>query len=157
MRYGFIFRILSIIYSVIFMYAGIQKLIHPLQFADGIASFQILPLYLISFLAVTLPPLEIFSGCLLFLPFCRHTEITQSFQKIAYFSVLILCSVFLLAVGSALVRGIKIDCGCFGSNSTKLNVWWIFLRDCLLFMGAVFLYAGSFRKNIRPAKIISNV
>ena len=43
----------------IFIYAGIDKIRDPLQFADSIAAFAILPAVFINLLALGLPPFEI--------------------------------------------------------------------------------------------------
>ena len=48
----------SIAVAAIFIYAGIDKIRDPLQFADSIAAFGILPAILINLLALGLPPLE---------------------------------------------------------------------------------------------------
>ena len=51
--------ILRWIIAGVFIYAGVQKIIAPLNFADSIASFLILPNGLINLVALSLPPFEI--------------------------------------------------------------------------------------------------
>ncbi|MGA7872757.1 MAG: MauE/DoxX family redox-associated membrane protein, partial [Candidatus Binatus sp.] len=58
----------SIAVAAVFIYAGVDKIRDPLQFADSIAAFAILPAVLINLLALGLPPFEIACGLLLFAP-----------------------------------------------------------------------------------------
>ncbi len=55
----------SLAVAAVFIYAGIDKIRDPLQFADSIAAFAILPAVLINLLAMGLPPFEIACGLLL--------------------------------------------------------------------------------------------
>lgn len=50
--------------AAVFFYAGIDKLRDPLEFADSIAAFAILPATLISPLALGLPIFEVVCGVL---------------------------------------------------------------------------------------------
>jgi hypothetical protein len=55
--------------------------------------------------------------------------------------VLILCGVFALALGSALVRGLQVDCGCFGGGPpTVWKTWLSLVRDLLLAAATLPLY-----------------
>src|SRR5258705_4720079 len=56
----------SVALAAIFVYAGIDKIREPQQFADNIAGFAILPAVLINLLALTLPLFDI-ACCLLLL------------------------------------------------------------------------------------------
>ena len=58
--------------AAVFIYAGIEKMRDPLQFADSIAAFGIVPAAFISLLALSLPPFEIACGLLLLWPRTRR-------------------------------------------------------------------------------------
>ena len=58
----------SIAMAAIFIYAGVDKIRDPLQFADSIAAFAILPAVFINLLALGLPSFEIACGILLLGP-----------------------------------------------------------------------------------------
>ena len=57
--------------AAVFFYAGFDKVRDPLQFADSIAAFAILPAAFINLLALSLPPFEIACGLLLL---CHQTR-----------------------------------------------------------------------------------
>lgn len=116
--------ILRVILGGVFLYAGFLKIRSPQSFADSIAGFQLLPDAFINLLALSLPVCEVAVGVLL---------ITGFQLRIAAFSVLILSLVFGVTLASALARGLKIDCGCFGSGApSTLKTWFSLGRDLLL-------------------------
>ncbi|MDD2707004.1 MAG: DoxX family membrane protein [Verrucomicrobiae bacterium] len=124
----------------LFVYAGMVKTLSPQSFADSIETFKILPFYLINLFALGLPLFEILVGGL-FLIGCQ--------ERGAAFSVLVLIAVFLFALVSTLARGIKVDCGCFGSNShSNWNVGVALARDLVIAWCAWLVY----RRELSPTK-----
>lgn len=120
-----ILLVLRLTVGGIFVYSGALKIWSPQAFADGIFTFQILPGSFIAPLALALPSLEVIIGALL---------ITGWQLRASSFSVIILCLVFLFAILQALVRGLEVNCGCFGSGTPSHFKTWIALgRDILLF------------------------
>ena len=114
------------------VYAGAIKLGDPLQFADNIASFRILPGSFINPLALSLPIFEVLSGGLL---------AAGWFRRPAALAIVIVSAVFLAAIASALARGLTIDCGCFGSGVPSRERMWLDLgRDMILLVGALITY-----------------
>jgi uncharacterized membrane protein YphA (DoxX/SURF4 family) len=93
--------------GLIFVIAGILKARDSQSFADSIATFQVLPKELINMLAMALPPLEIIVGLMLLVGWQARA---------AAFSIALLLAVFNLAFIEALLRGLNIDCGCFGAE-----------------------------------------
>jgi putative oxidoreductase len=130
--------LLRIVIGAVFVYAGWAKIFEPEPLADSIASFQILPRMLIVPLALSLPPFEMLSGALLIVGWPR---------RIAALAIVIVTAVFLVALLSAVARGITIDCGCFGQAAagvpTAMRMWLDLGRDLLLLFGAVVLYRAS--------------
>lgn len=115
-----------------FVYAGITKISEPQSFADSIATFRILPDSLINILALSLPPFEIIAGGML---------VAGLRTKAAAFAILVLTAVFAIALSQALVRGLEVDCGCFGSGRPAAWKTWAALgRDIFLFLGAFLIY-----------------
>jgi len=116
----------------VFLYAGFLKMRDPLAFADSIASFRILPNSIINLLALGLPPLEMSVGAMLVIGWRI---------RLASFAVLLLSMIFALALGQALIRGLEVDCGCFGSGKPSLIKTLLSLgRDILLIAASVWLY-----------------
>ncbi len=130
--------ILRLLVGGVFVYAGITKVQHPLNFADSIATFQILPTQLINVLAMSLPPFEIIVGLMLIIGWK---------VRLAAFAIFILTVIFAIALSQALIRGLEVDCGCFGSGKPSLLKTWASLgRDILLMAASVWLYAVSFMR-----------
>src|SRR5881394_950471 len=105
---SFVWRILDLIIAAIFIYAGVLKVIDPVQFAHDIDHYQILPWSVGVGLAFYLPWLEIFCGLAL---------IFRMFYRGALSILTALVLVFLVATIAAKVRGLDITCGCFGHAS----------------------------------------
>jgi putative oxidoreductase len=126
---------LSLAIAAIFIYAGIDKLRDPLQFADSIAAFAILPAVFVNLLAFGLPPFEIASGLLLLGPWTR---------RVGALAIAVITVMFLVALASALLRGLTLDCGCFGPGAPSRPRMWVELGlDSVLFCGAVYVYLQS--------------
>jgi len=125
----------SLAVAAVFIYAGIDKIRDPLQFADSIAAFAILPAVLINMLAMGLPPFEIASGLLLIGPWTR---------RVGSLAIAIILVVFMIALSSALLRGLTLDCGCFGVGAPSRPRMWVELAlDAALLSGALFVYLRS--------------
>jgi putative oxidoreductase len=119
----------------VFIYAGLLKIQAPQAFADSIASFRLLPDELISLLALTLPAFEVIIGSLLILGRLR---------RLTSFGVLVLCGIFFLALSSALIRNLQVDCGCFGGGQPSVwKTWFSLGRDMVLIGAGYLLYRAS--------------
>ena len=117
-------RILDFVIGGIFIYAGVVKAIHPLQFAYDIANYDAVPWPFGVRMAFYLPWLEIICGALLIL---------RRFYAGALTLILALTLVFIGAIASARLRGIDISCGCFGHASDNLGfVWHLLLNLAIL-------------------------
>ncbi len=129
---------LSWIVGAAFLYAGVIKLGAPQDFADSIASFQILPTSLVNPFALSLPPFEILTGLLL---------LTGCKRRAASLAVLTMTAIFALAMLSALAHGLSVDCGCFGGGtSSRWHLWTSLGRDIALFAAAAVLYRQARRE-----------
>lgn len=129
----------------VFVYAGIIKVQHPINFADSITTFQIIPTQLVNIIALALPPFEIIIGLMLILGWK---------VRLAAFSIFILTVIFAIVISQALIRGLEVDCGCFGSGKpSSLKTWASFGRDILLMAASVWLYTiSSMRKEAGRAQ-----
>lgn len=105
----------------VFIAAGIPKALDPGAFAVAIRSYELgLPEWFVSFSAYALPYAEILLGLYL---------IVGLFTKPAAWTTNILMLVFILALLQGAIRGLEIDCGCFGAGEEASNLWLAFLRD----------------------------
>jgi putative oxidoreductase len=134
-RRDYVVLAVSLAVAAVFVYAGVDKLRDPLQFADSIAAFAILPAVLINLLAFGLPPFEIACGLLLLGPRAR---------RIGALAVVAVSILFFTALASALLRGLTLDCGCFGAGApSRPRMWLELVVDAVLFAGALFVYLRS--------------
>src|SRR5438045_8585513 len=101
-------RIMYVIVVGIFIYAGVLKMLDPVQFANDIDNYYPLPWFISVRVAFYLPWLEIFCGLAVVFRFLYRGGL----------SILIaLIAVFIGATVAAKVRGLDITCGCFGHAS----------------------------------------
>jgi len=105
-------RFFDLIIGGIFIYAGAIKVLEPVQFANDIDNYKILPWTISVGLAFYFPWLEIFCGLALIL---RRLYL----GGLSILTVLV--AVFLIATIAAKVRGLDITCGCFGHASQNWN------------------------------------
>jgi hypothetical protein len=101
-------RILAVIVGGVFVYAGVVKVLDPVQFGLDIDNFKILPWFVSVRLAFYLPWLEIF---------CGLTLIVRVLQRGGLLILTLLVLVFIGATTAAKARGLDITCGCFGHAS----------------------------------------
>jgi uncharacterized membrane protein YphA (DoxX/SURF4 family) len=128
LRHPYVQIALRAIVGGVFIYAGMLKIMSPQEFADNIAAYQLLRDSLINLLALGLPVFEVIVGVML---------ITGLRVRTAAFCALFLCVVFAIALGSALVRGLQIDCGCFGDGAPSVvKTWFALGRDVALGVAA---------------------
>jgi uncharacterized membrane protein YphA (DoxX/SURF4 family) len=121
-----------IVLGAIFIYAAISKLGAPQDFADSIAAYHLVPGTVISVMALGLPLFEL--ACGLFL-------LTGYFCTTGLLSVIGMLVLFLAALLVAVVRGLPVECGCFGAHSwLDANPLVALARDGVLLAGAVYAY-----------------
>jgi uncharacterized membrane protein YphA (DoxX/SURF4 family) len=108
----------------IFIYASIDKIAQPLQFARVLESYKILPLALVSLPALIMPWVELFAGICLVSGLCVRS---------AGMLLSALLCVFIIALGVDALRGIKISCGCFSTAiGDSENMIVLIARDLLI-------------------------
>jgi len=105
--------ICRIILGGMFVTAGLAKISDPVRFLLTLREFRIFPDMIERFMAVTVPWLEFILGLFLLLGLLYRTS-ALLFAG--------LNGVFIVAIGSVLARGIKVDCGCFGLLADVLHL-----------------------------------
>ncbi len=129
----------------IFIYAGIEKIADPAGFSNSIANYKLLPNFAINFFAVTIPWIELVVGILLIFDFYVK-------ENAIIFSSLIL--IFTLMVFISILRGLNIDCGCFGtSDGQTVGIVKILENLGLLILGIyVYFFGDPSEENIETAQ-----
>ncbi|MCK7478470.1 MAG: DoxX family membrane protein [Candidatus Moduliflexus flocculans] len=103
----------------LFVYAGAVKVLDPLDFAQNIRNYQLVGQSLSFVAAIVLPWLEILAGLALILGVWRRGAALVVTGLLVFFIVL---------TAVTMVRGLDVDCGCFGSLSRKSG-WGVILED----------------------------
>jgi uncharacterized membrane protein YphA (DoxX/SURF4 family) len=121
-----LWRVLDILIAAIFIYAGILKVLDPVQFARDIDNYKMLPWPAAVALALYLPWLEILCGLAL---------IVRRLYRGAVLLLTGLTIVFIVA-----------SCGCFGHVSQGWSFGWHMALDFGLLAGLVILPLAQKRK-----------
>lgn len=112
----------------VFIWASLDKLAHPAEFAKAIHHYRLVPYALLHPAALLLPAVELLAGAALVAGWQRRG---------AALLCALMLAVFLAAIGSALARGLDISCGCFhtdGGHAVGLDLLW---RDALLLLACL--------------------
>jgi putative oxidoreductase len=123
-------RALEIVLGGLFFYAGVQKVLHPYEFAEAVLAYQLLPESLVGLAAAGLPWVEIAAGLCLVIRLKPRSCLLILAALVAGFLVVILIT---------LARGLKIDCGCglFFQRQVGLGA---VVEDVVLLLWAAGLY-----------------
>ena len=144
LRHPLLHRAAAIGLGAVFLYASLQKIAQPPDFARIVYHYQVIgPSARLGYvpanvLAVALPWTEAVAGLLL---------IAGVWRREAAAVVSLLLVTFLFAVGSALYRGIDIEnCGCFTVEGAGRQAGlWLLVGDAALLAVGIFLAAAPTR------------
>ena len=117
----------------LFIFAGATKAYDPGAFAIEIQRYNLIPWLPGALASVYLPWLEIMVGALL---------VVKRLERGALLLITCLLLVFTFALASATVRGLGIDCGCFGKAFAATGTIFPLVRNVLLLGGVAFLWRG---------------
>lgn len=92
----------------VYIYASLDKLAHPQAFAAAIDNYHLVPYALLHPAALLLPMVEFVLGVALVVGVARRG---------ASLIAAVLLVVFIVAIASALSRGLDISCGCFNTDA----------------------------------------
>jgi len=118
----------------VLFFASYQKILEPTQAAQAVQAYQILPPQVAELVGYGLPLIELGLAVMLVLGFGT---------RIGAWLAAGLMTVFIAGVISVWVRGLSIDCGCFGGGGAvpdgEANYLPVVLRDSLFLGLAVWL------------------
>jgi putative oxidoreductase len=116
----------------IFIYASLNKITQPETFAIDIDNYRIVPLFLVNFFALLLPWFELFCGVAL---------VTGVYWRTGALLIGMMLIIFMIGLASAMIRGLDINCGCFGTGSA-VSLWRI-VEDIVLLVLAYAVYRSN--------------
>jgi len=93
-----------------FVFAGALKVADPAAFVAAVENYHLLPRVLVHLVAVLLPWIEIVAGA---------AVLTGIWLRAAATLLSAMTLMFAVVIVSALVRGLDISCGCFGTVGGK--------------------------------------
>jgi len=126
-----------------FIYAAVLKIAEPLGFAQDILNYRVIGPGLAFPVAAFLPWVELFAGLGL---------VSGVFEKGGALFASVLYAGFIGLVLSVIVRGLDVDCGCFGSLSSKAD-WRLVAQDVvLLAMSLAILFRADSKASSRHNK-----
>jgi uncharacterized membrane protein YphA (DoxX/SURF4 family) len=95
-----------VVLAGVFIYASLHKISDPATFAQSIQNYHMMPLWSTNLPALYLPWLELLAGIFLLVGFWTRA----SAAALSGLSCL-----FIVGLTQAVMRGIKLHCGCFSS------------------------------------------
>jgi hypothetical protein len=118
---------------------GRSKILHFESFLDSLDGYLVFPDVLLEPAGVFLVGVELVVALGLCIP---------KFQRMAALGLIGLMLLFAVAIGSSLLNGMSIDCGCFGALAGPSKISWLMVARDL----AIALTAGIALAVISPAK-----
>ncbi|OQW99202.1 MAG: hypothetical protein BWK74_02725 [Desulfobacteraceae bacterium A6] len=117
--------------GMVFVYAGIIKLMDPKDFARIISQYDLLPELFLPVAAIGLPLLELLAGIGVIL------SIRGSLSLV--FTLLIF---FIAILWYGILKDLNVDCGCFSGEELKgqAGLWEAFYRDLIMTGASIFLF-----------------
>jgi len=119
---------LRLVLGGVFIYAAVYKIAEPEDFARSIYNYRMLPEETINLMAIIMPWLELICGIFI---------IIGSFVRGSAVLIGLMLLVFIIAISSALARGLDISCGCFKVGEGGRLVGLTTLVEDILMVAAV--------------------
>ena len=152
LQHSTILLISRILLGALFIYASIDKIMHPLAFAQVIHYYRLTPPDMINIFAVILPWMEFLGGLLLITGYrVRGSSLLLGVLLVFFGAVLTITA----------ARGINVACGCFStSTAVKSNLLMRIIEDVgmlLLALHIMLFHKGKLRANAgaEPARTAS--
>jgi len=109
------------------IYASWSKVASPQQFAMSVRAYEIVPFSISNLFALCLAWAELGVGVLLLL---------GAFTRSAAAASMMLMAMFFVAIATVLVRGMVVDCGCFGSEGGSTTGPLLLVRNAFLVLAS---------------------
>ncbi len=122
-------ELIRLILAFLFILAAIEKLKNPFAFALTIDAYQIFSSFFINIATTLIPWFELFIGFGLFFNFKVKANLYLYFVLMVAFTILVVV---------AIIKGLDIECGCFGENSSKVGLSKIF-ENLFIILGNIVL------------------
>ena len=130
---------LRVALGALFVWSALTKVPDMAAFAQDVANYRLVPAALVPYAAAAVVGIEIVSGLAL---------LTGIAARPAAILVSLLLLAFTVFLAQALLRGIDLRCGCFGSDERAS--WWTVARDLLMLAAALAVATTDRRARENP-------
>ncbi|MCC6476853.1 DoxX family membrane protein [bacterium] len=126
--------------AALFLYAAWPKMLDPTTFAKAITNYKVvLPVIgqdYVFLAAIILPPLEVVAAITLFM---------GRFRRAGALILCVLLGIFTILILQAVLRGLNIDCGCWGASPESAALankvgWSKILQNLGMLAAAIYVY-----------------
>ena len=101
--------------------------------AESVENYRILPTSAVNLFGITLPGVEVVAGLFLMLGIFTSGSLCV---------VTMLIVMFLIGILWAILQGLDIECGCFGTSDAERVGWTVFVRDFLLLVLTIVVWTA---------------
>lgn len=127
----YLYLMVRLAVGLVFIYASLDKIAHPAEFARIVNNYHLMPGILINLLAMVLPWLEAVCGVALILGIHKRGSI---------YIMNLMVLMFIVAIGINVIRGVNLECGCFTvSSKAKGSALNLLFRDLGLLALTIYL------------------
>jgi len=125
------YRTVRFVVGILFVWAGLVKLVDPESFAEIISAYELVPESMLGLVAIGLPSLEVVAGIGLIL------DVKGSLSAI--FGLLVL---FVVVLWFGILKDLDIDCGCFlpADLEEHTTLRQAMYRDVVMMAGVSYLF-----------------
>lgn len=145
-RAGWIYGLVRMTISMVFIWSGIAKLFAPKEFSVIIESYGLIPDIWIMPAAFFLSLSEVVAG------FGLMLDIHGSLSVITGLLIL-----FMTVLSYGVWMGLDLDCGCFGPQDPEFKafhgLWAALIRDIFMLLGIFYLYYQRLSQNVTPKRL----
>lgn len=140
--------ILRVILGGLFVYAAVPKIFDPQAFAKAVGNYQLLPFWMSQLVAMVVPYIEFTLGTLL---------IFGKYKKESALIISVMLVIFMIAMASAIARGLNIACGCFSLENAKStsDIAYRIIEDVFMLVAALIILI--FDKNLKLKNETKNI
>ncbi len=129
-----VLRVFRLILGGLFVYAGVVKVLDPLDFAQNIRNYDLVGPSLSFIAAIVLPWLEVLAGA------CLVAGIWKRGAALVISGLLVF---FIVLTVVTMIRGLDVDCGCFGAIDRKAGLSVILEDLAMLYFSLCILFASE--------------
>jgi putative oxidoreductase len=123
-----------LVLGTVFVIAAVPKIAHPDSFATSVEAYELLPLAAVNIAAIIIPWIELICGLFL---------IAGVYLRPSSALLGVLLGVFIIAITVAVLRGLNINCGCFGESGGATVGWNKVLEDLALLIPALLIFRNA--------------